>query len=170
MRRRLYFLLPDVSSGRALLDELLLARIEITRMHFLAKDDCLQEGMPCASFLQKTDLIHGAQLGVVIGAIVGLGAGIFLTMFPMEGMTLRTAAILLVALAGALFGGWASGMNAAAVPNTRLQKFSTAIDDGKVLLILDVPASRVEEVEGMIAQRHPEISFGGMEPPMLAFP
>jgi hypothetical protein len=42
--------------------------------------------------------------------------------------------------------------------------------EGKVLLILDVPAARVEEVEGMIAKSHPELSFGGMEPPMLACP
>lgn len=170
MRRRLYFVLPDVSSGRALVDELLLARIEITRMHFLAKDDCLQEGMPCATLLQKTDLVHGVQLGAVIGGIVGFTAGIFLTMFPMEGLPLQSAAILLVGLGGAIFGGWASGMNAAAVPNTRLSKFSAAIEAGKVLLILDVPTARVEEIEAMIAQRHPEIGFGGMEPPMLAFP
>lgn len=170
MRRRLYFLLPDVPSGRKLVDELLVARVDINHMHFMAKDDSLQDGMPAVNFLHKTDLVHGAQLGVVIGAIVGIGAGIFLTMFPVEGMTLRTAAILLVGLGGAIFGGWASGMNAAAVPNTRLKKFAAAIEQGQVLLILDVPTARVEEIEEMIAKRHPEISFGGMEPPMLAFP
>lgn len=34
MRRRLYFMLPNVPSARALLDELLLARIEEGHMHF----------------------------------------------------------------------------------------------------------------------------------------
>lgn len=169
MRRRLYFMLPDVPSARAMLDELLLARIEIGHMRFMARDS-LPSDMPDVSFLQKTDLVHGAQLGVVIGAIVGLGAGVFLTLFPVDGMTLRTAAILLVALGGAIFGGWASGMNAAAVPNTRLKQFMPRIEQGQVLLIVDVPVRRVEEIEEMIAKRHPEISFGGMEPPMLAFP
>ncbi len=169
MRRRLYFMLPDIQSARAMLDELLLARIEIGHMRFMAKE-CLPDGMPCVTFLHKTDLIHGAQLGVVIGAVVGLGAGIFLTMFPIDGMTLRTAAILLVTLGGAVFGGWASGMNAAAVPNTRLKQFAEPIEQGQVLLIVDVPVGRVSEIEDMIARRHPEISFGGMEPPMLAFP
>jgi hypothetical protein len=61
-------------------------------------------------------------------------------------------------------------MNAAAVPNTRLNKFAGAIEQGQVLLIVDVPVGRVTEIEEMIAKRHPEISFGGMEPPMLAFP
>jgi len=169
MRRRLYFMLPDLESARGMRDELLLARIEIRHMRFMAREP-LPPDMPDCSFVQRTDLVHGAQLGVVIGAIVGLGAGIFLTMFPVEGMTLRTAAILLVALGGALFGGWASGMNAAAVPNTRLRQFAQPIEQGQVLLIVDVPAGRVEEIEGMIAKRHPEISFGGIEPPMLAFP
>ncbi|WP_254451775.1 DUF1269 domain-containing protein [Duganella vulcania] len=169
MRRRLYFMLPDVPSARAMLDELLLARIEIGHMRFMARDP-LPSDMPDVNFMQKTDLIHGAQLGVVIGAIVGLGAGVFLTLFPMDGMTLRTAAILLVTLAGAIFGGWASGMNAAAVPNSRLKPFASRIEQGQVLLIVDVPVRRVEEIEEMIAKRHPEISFGGMEPPMLAFP
>ncbi|WP_332853909.1 DUF1269 domain-containing protein [Duganella sp. S19_KUP01_CR8] len=169
MRRRLYFMLPDVPSARSMLDELLLARIEIGHMRFMARDG-LPSDMPDVSFMQKTDLVHGAQLGVVIGAIVGLGAGVFLTLFPVDGMTLRTAAILLVALGGAIFGGWASGMNAAAVPNTRLKQFMPRIEQGQVLLIVDVPVRRVEEIEEMIAKRHPEISFGGMEPPMLAFP
>lgn len=169
MRRRLYFLLPTIPNARAVLDELLLARIEIGHMRFMATDT-LPPDMPDVSFLQRTDLVHGAQLGVVIGAIVGLGAGIFLTLFPMDGITLRTAAILLVTLGGALFGGWASGMNAAAVPNTRLRQFAQRIEQGQVLLIVDVPLRRVEEIERMIAGRHPEISFGGIEPPMLAFP
>ncbi|RFP08230.1 DUF1269 domain-containing protein [Duganella sp. BJB475] len=162
-------MLPDVPSARSMLDELLLARIEIGHMRFMARDG-LPSDMPDVSFLQKTDLVHGAQLGVVIGAIVGLGAGVFLTLFPVDGMTLRTAAILLVALGGAIFGGWASGMNAAAVPNTRLKQFMPRVEQGQVLLIVDVPVRRVEEIEEMIAKRHPEISFGGMEPPMLAFP
>lgn len=170
MRRRLYFMLPNVPSARAMLDELLLARIEIGHMRFMATEGTLPDDMPDVSFLQKTDLVHGAQLGVIIGGIVGLGAGIFLTMFPLEGYTLRTAAILLVALGGAVFGGWASGMNAAAVPNSHLKQFAGRIEQGQVLLIIDVPVGRVEEIEEMIAQRHPEISFGGIEPPMLAFP
>lgn len=170
MRRRLYFMLPNVQNARNMLDELLLSRIEVSHMRFMAREGSLPDDMPGVSFLQKTDLVHGAQLGVVIGAIVGLGAGVFLTMFPVDGISLRTAAILLVTLGGALFGGWASGMNAAAVPNSRLRQFAGGIEQGQVLLIVDVPVARVAEIEQMIARRHPEISFGGMEPPMLAFP
>jgi hypothetical protein len=170
MRRRLYFMLPDVPSARAMLDEMLLARVEERHMKFMAKEGTLPDDMPDCSFLVRTDLIHGAQLGMVIGGIVGLGAAVFLTLFPPDGLTLRTAAILLVALGGAVFGGWASGMNAAAVPNKKLEQFAPAIERGQVLMIVDVPPRRVQEIEEMIARRHPEVSFGGIEPPMLAFP
>ncbi|KQW89828.1 hypothetical protein ASC94_18810 [Massilia sp. Root418] len=163
-------MLPDVPSARAMLDEMLLARVEERHMKFMAKEGTLPDDMPDCSFLVRTDLIHGAQLGMVIGGIVGLGAAVFLTLFPPDGLTLRTAAILLVALGGAVFGGWASGMNAAAVPNKKLEQFAPAIERGQVLMIVDVPPRRVQEIEDMIARRHPEVSFGGIEPPMLAFP
>ena len=36
MRRRLYFVLPDVQSARTLLNDMLLARIECRHIHYLA--------------------------------------------------------------------------------------------------------------------------------------
>ncbi|MET3130399.1 hypothetical protein AAKU55_000652 [Oxalobacteraceae bacterium GrIS 1.11] len=170
MRRRLYFMLPGVASGRAMLDELLLARIEERHIHFLAREGSLLPDMPELNALQKTDLAHGAQLGMLIGGAVGLGAGIFMVLFPPEGLALRTAAILIAALGGAIFGAWASGMNAAAVPNSRLAKFAAPIEQGRVLLIVDVAPARVKDISDLIARRHPDVSFGGAEPPMVAFP
>lgn len=38
MRRRLYFLFPDIEVVRKVVDELLLARIEESHMHLLARD------------------------------------------------------------------------------------------------------------------------------------
>jgi hypothetical protein len=83
---------------------------------------------------------------------------------------MRTAAILLVAMGGALFGGWASGMNAAAIPNKKLEQYTDRIEQGQVLMMVDVPVRRMKEIEEMIAKRHPDFKFGGEEPPMLAFP
>jgi len=40
MRRRLYFLLPDLGSAIQTANDLLLARIEDSHMHFLAKRGC----------------------------------------------------------------------------------------------------------------------------------
>ena len=170
MRRRLYFMLPDVSGARMLLDELLLARIEERYMHFCAKDGLLASDMPEASFIQKTDVVHGLEMGTLIGGATGLAAGIMLTLFPPEGIELKIAAILVFALGGALFGAWVSGMVAAAIPNSRLKMFQAEMDSGQVLLMVDVPYHRIAEIEALIAKRHPEFKFGGMEPHIPVFP
>jgi hypothetical protein len=168
--RKLYFMLPDVSSARAMLDELLLARVQEKDMRFWARDDLLPADMPAANFWQKTDLVHGAQLGALVGGAIGLLGGILLVLFPPQGLVLQTAAILLAALGGALFGGWVSGMVAAAIPNSRLKGFQEGIDNGQVLLILDIPYAKVELIEELFAKHHPEAHFGGQDPHTPVFP
>jgi len=170
MRRRLYFMLPDVPSARALLDELLLARVHEQQMHFFAKEGTLPSDMPEASFMQKTDLVHGLETGMVIGAGAGLLAGALLVMFPPEGLELQVIAILVTAIGGAMFGAWASGMAAAAIPNSRLKQFEKGIEEGQVLLMVDLPLSKVQQIEDLVAQRHPSFKFGGQEPHIPAFP
>ena len=170
MRRRIYYMLPNIPNARALLDELLLKRIEVRYMHFMAREGTLPADMPDASFLQKTDLVHGAQMGMVVGGGAGLIAGVLMVMFPPEGLSLQTMAILVAGLGGAVFGAWASGMNAAAVPNSRLAQFADRIERGEVLLIIDLPHSRVQEIEDLMAERHPESSFGGQDAHVPAFP
>ena len=169
MRRRLYFMLPTIPAARAMLDELLLARIEERYIHFLAKDS-LPNDMPEANFLQKTDLVHGMELGMVVGAATGLLAGSLLLIFPPEGLEMRTVALLVAAVGGAIFGSWVSGMAAAAIPNSRLKAFENEIEDGQVLLIVDVPLSKVKQIEEMMASKHPGFRYGGVEPHIPAFP
>jgi hypothetical protein len=169
MRRRLYFMLPDVASARGLRDVLLLARVNVRQMHFFAKDT-LPTDIPEANFLQKTDLVHGMETGMVIGAGAGLLGGILLVMFPPEGLQLQMIAILVTGIGGALFGAWASGMAAAAIPNSRLKGFQQGIDNGQVLLMLDMPLTRVTEIERLVEQHYPSAKFGGVEPHIPAFP
>jgi hypothetical protein len=159
-----------VPSARVLLDALLLARIEERHMHFYARDGSLPADMPEASFVQKTDLVHGLESGMVIGAGAGLLGGILLVLFPPEGLRLGVFAILATGIGGAMFGAWASGMVAAAIPNSRLKAFQPGIDSGQVLLMIDVPLRKVRQVEELIEQRHPSVRFAGQEPHIPAFP
>ncbi|MGB7480412.1 MAG: DUF1269 domain-containing protein [Burkholderiaceae bacterium] len=168
--RKLYFMLPDIASARAMLDELLLARIEERCMRFWARGNTLPDDMPSANFWQKTDLVHGAQTGALVGAGIGLLGGFLLVLFPPKGIALQMIAVLVAALGGALFGGWVAGMVAAAIPNSRLKEFQEGIERGEVLLILDIPYAKVAQVEELFAQRHPEVRFGGEDPHTPVFP
>ncbi len=170
MRRRLYFMVPDVISARGLLDEMLLARIEIGHIHFLARRGTLPADLPEAGVLQKTDFVHGAQLGALIGATAGIFGGFLSVFFPPEGIPVQWVAVLIGGVAGAVLGTWMSSMAASAVPNTRLKAFHADIERGQVLLMVDVPMRRVREISQRVTGRHPEAVSGGFEPTIPAFP
>jgi len=56
------------------------------------------------------------------------------------------------------------------VPNSRLKQFERDIEAGRILLMVDVPPSRVEGIRDLLHRRHPEASGGAMEPTLPAFP
>lgn len=170
MRRRLYFMLPDVDSARKMMDEMLLARIEDRRVHFLARRGTLPPDLPEATVLQKTDVVHGAQLGIAIGGVAGTLGGLLVVLFPPAGVSLQLVTVLIAALLGALFGAWVSSMAASAVPNSKLKAFHSDIEQGKVLMMVDVPMRRAQEISELVARRHPEAVSGGFEPTIPAFP
>jgi hypothetical protein len=170
MRRRLYFLLPGLDSAAPTANDLLLARIEDRHMHFLARRGTPLGELHEANFLQKTDAVHGAELGMVIGAIGGALVGVYMVLTPPEGVELQFGLALIGALVGAMFGAWASSMVALSVPNSRLKRFAADIDAGKILLMVDVPHGRVQEIQELVRRRHPEATDHGMEATVPAFP
>jgi hypothetical protein len=170
MRRRLYFMLPDTASARRIRDELLLAQIENSHIHVLAKDDVPLNGLHEASILQTTDFVHGAETGLAVGGGIGIIAGLVAVIFPPAGVDLQFVTILLTALIGAAFGAWAASMVASSIPNSRLKAFESAIAAGRVLMMADVPAGRVGEIRQLIASHHPEAASSGIEPTIPAFP
>jgi hypothetical protein len=170
MRRRLYFLLPDVESAKRTADDLLLARIEDRHMRFLAKRGTKLGELHEAGYLHKTDLMHGAGIGLMLGALGGLILGAIIVTYPPEGTKPQLVAVLIAAIVGGILGAWMASMAAAAVPNSRLKQFQDDISQGKILLMVDVPYGRVEQIRGLVVGRHPEAVSGGQETRFPAFP
>ena len=170
MRRRLYFLLPDAGSARRMLDEMLLARIEVGHIHFLGKRGELPPDLPEASFMQKTDFVHGAQVGFGIGGLAGIAFDLLAVTYAPEGVSLQMVTVLIAALLGAVFGAWTASLVASSVPNSRLQRFHDDIEHGRILMMADVPMGRVQEISDLVARRHSDAESGGFEPTIPAFP
>lgn len=170
MNRRLYFVLPDVASAERTLDDLLLARIEARRIHCLARRDIDLGKLPEATFLQKTDTVHGAESGMAIGGVAGVAGGALAVFFPPAGISLQLVTVLVTGLAGAMFGTWVASMVGTAVPNSRLARFQNDIDSGRVLMMVDIPLARSRQIAELVARRHPEAMPGGTEPSIPAFP
>jgi hypothetical protein len=170
MRRRLYFVLPDVPSARETMNDLLLARIEERHIHVLAKRGTPLDNLHEASFLQKTDVVHGAELGLVIGGVGGTLVGILMVLSPPAGIPMQLVTILIAALVGCMFGAWAASLVAVGTPNSKLIMFQSDIEAGKILLMVDVPAGKVKVIRELVEKRHPEAASGGIEPTIPAFP
>ena len=170
MRHRIFYLAPDLACARNLMDDLLLARVEERHIHVLAKRGTPMDGLHEASVLQKSDFVHAAQVGLMLGAALGcaLGAAIAYALAASDGG--RIAAVLASTLLGALFGAWVSSMVGASVPNSRLARFREAIEDGRILLIVDVPAGRIDAVRATLHDSHPECADLGLDPHVPAFP
>lgn len=170
MRRRLYFLLPDVATAEQVERELLLAKVESPHMHFLAKSGVNLGQLHLANLLQRSDLLHGLGIGLVAGGLTGVLAGMALSMHPEFGSMTGTAGVLLMAVFFAMVGAWISGMIAVSIPNSRLKRFQPAIDRGEILLMVDAPVRRMREVRELIALHHPDIKLSGVEAQIPAFP
>jgi len=170
MRRRLYFIMPDLPSARKMMDDLLLARIEERHIHFLARRGTSMEGLHEANHLQKSDLVHGAQVGLALGALLGFIVGAIVVMTIVVDNRWQIAVVLGSGIVGALFGAWVASMVGSAVPNSRLTQFQSAIDEGRILVMADVPQHRVDEVREALHDRHPEAEDRGIDPHIPAFP
>ena len=170
MRRRLYFLLPDIARARQVVDELLLARINDHHIHVLAKEGTDLSNLPEANMLQRSDFVHGVELGLSVGGATGIVAGLIALSFPPDGLEIGGWTVLACALAGALIGAWVSGMIGTDIPNSRLKEFERSVEDGEILMMVDVSKDHVDQVSDMIKRHHPEADMHGIEPTMPAFP
>ena len=170
MRKRIYWLLPNLASARRVMDDLLLARIEERHIHFLARRGMAMDGLHEANHLQKSDLVHGAQVGLALGALLGVVLGAVVVMTTATQDRWQIPIVLGAGLAGAIFGAWVASMVGSAVPNSRLKQFESAIADGRILVMADVPQYRVNEVRESLGARHPEAEDRGVDPHIPAFP
>ena len=170
--RRLYFLVPDIEDVKVIVDELLLKRIPERHIHIVAKDHHAleQANLPEAGLFEESDFVPALERGVAVGGVTGLLAGMAAITFPPAGIILGGGAVLATSLLGAGLGAWISGMIGVSAPNTQLQRFQEAIEQGQLLMMIDVPKDRVDGVNDLIKEHHPAAEVEGTEPTIPAFP
>ena len=168
--KRIYFLVPQIEMAKKIVDELLLQRIDIDHIHVLAKRGTLMDDLPEASYLQKSDFIPALEQGVLTGGFTGLVAGVIA--LTMTGGSLLAGGVLLSAtLFGAVFGAFVSSMLGSSVGNRQIKQFSEAINEkGAFLMMVDLPRTRIAEIEQAIKKNNPEATCAGTEPTIPAFP
>lgn len=164
MRRKLYFVLPDIHSAQTLMDELLLARIDEQHIHFHANKEQRLGNLPKANVLEKSDVVYGAVGGLFFGAVFGLLGGLLAYLVPWWFGEVSWAVMpYCMVLGAAACAAWA-GTLASGVPSHRLQPYQQAIERGEIVMIVSVPLHRLSEVRNRVLQLHPEASYSGVWP------
>jgi hypothetical protein len=168
--RRLYFLVPDTTTAKAIVDDLLRARITWRHIHVVANHSVTLDQLPEASLLQSSDVVHALERGVGIGGATGALLGLAVLAFPPAELAIGGGAVVALTLAGAGFGAWTAAMIGVDEPNARLKGFHDAIRDGQLLIMADVPESREHEIEQRVVQTFPKADLEGAKPTTPIFP
>lgn len=168
--RRIYFLVPDITTTQKIVDDLLLARIEEKHIHVIAKRGTPLEDLPEANLLQKSDFVPAVEQGLALGGATGLLAGLVAVALPPASTVIAGGVLLATTLAGAGVGSWLGGMVGMSVGNRRTKEFEDEIEAGKLLVLVDVPADRVNEIEDRVKQHLPQVEVEQTEPRVPAFP
>lgn len=168
--KRIYFLSPNIETTKNIVDDLLLARIEEKHIHVLAKPNTPLEDLPKASLMQKSDFVPAVEQGLAVGGSTGLLAGLVALTLPASVPVVAGGVLMATTLAGAGIGAWVSGMLGVSTDNRRLKEFENAIEAGSLLVMADVPPSRVDELEALVKKHLPQVEIEGTDPRMPNFP
>ena len=160
--RRIYFLVPDIATTHKIVNELRSEGIEDRYIHILAKRDTPLEDMPEAGVSIKTDFIPALERGVALGGTTGLLAGLVGLRFA--GFAMAGGPLLGIIMAGATIGSLMGGLVGMNAGNSRLKRFEQAIEQGELLVLLDIPKDQIEAITQLILIHHPAATFEGMEP------
>jgi hypothetical protein len=159
MDRRLYFLIPDRQHALAVVDELVEHGIDLKHMHALGDKRTRLDGLPNTSLRQRNDTaqrvkkifwnINLASFALALIALIVLPVLYGLSVWLLLPVSIMVANFMM-------------GLHFTNVPNTHLGEFRDALAHGEILLMVDVPESRVAEVETDIHTHHPEATVGGV--------
>jgi hypothetical protein len=164
MKQRIYWLLPDLASAGETMSDLLAAGVEARHVHFAARDGVNLAGLHAASVLQTTDVLRAAQRGLLFGGATGICTGLLVALFfPIVGNEPQWELAGMLAVFGGAFGAWSSSMIGISIPSPRLARFEREIGQGRILLMVDVPYSRAQDVAALLQATHPEARFEGVD-------
>lgn len=157
MKTRLYFLVPDEEVAKTITDDLRLNGIGDRQIHAVAKEDKypFEKDIPEADITDTSDLMNSLKRGATVGGVAGLFAGLATAAVAPLSPVAAGGAVLGLAAAGAVAGSWGASLVGVSVPNTDLDSFTKAIDDGEILMLVDTTPEQGKTIEQIVRRSHP---------------
>ena len=160
MKRRLYFLFPDSAHARTVVNELEAQGIRRKFIHAIAGRGGELGDLPAATRNQQQNIgsrveniLWGSNLAIFFAALLVM---IVILLLQIEWYWLLLPVLLMLAtfLTGLEF--------VSHIPNVQLAEFQDAMQHREILLMIDVPAAQVANVEDLVHRHHPEAVTGGV--------
>ena len=142
MTQRLAILSDDLDDASSVVETLRQSGYSDDDIYVITNEDIILEDLPEADPRQYSDLLPALKRGAGVGGAMGLFGGILMASVPAAGVALSGAAITALTAGGAAFGAWTSSLLGISVPNSRLEDFHKAIENGKTLVLVDVEDDR----------------------------
>lgn len=152
--RSVYFLFQDESSVRKIIDELEnRLGFDDYQLHAIVTEDHTLLELPGATVHQKNHaairtekILWYLTVSVFTVALIGM-------VITLLAASWLLAVLLAIVVVGAQLSGYLFGNR---IPNAQLDRFRTGLEQGDILLQVDVPRGRVDEVKGFVAARYPD--------------
>ena len=158
MYRRLFFLFPDKSETEHAVQELIEAGLNTQQMHALSRPGVDLQGLPAATPNQRRDMhtkiehsLWHLNLGIFFVALF-----VLVTSFISSSYYLSAASLLV------MIATYWMGYYYLTIPTIHLSGFHAAFQHGEILLMVDVPKQRVQEIEQILHHKNPSASEEGI--------
>ena len=157
MNQRLFFLFPDRQHALRVVNELAGQGFDTRQMHALAGKGRSARGLPVSSAHQVSDFAGRLEFWVWRSNL----ALFFVAAGALAVMILVQAGLWIMLPLAVMVTTFVFGERFARLPNAHLGEFRDALKHGEILLMIDLPHERVDEVEHRVQHHHPEAVAGG---------
>lgn len=159
--KRHYYISDDLDDLEIVERDLEAAGVSTPQIHVLSEDDAgvEQHHLHNVEAVLKKDVVHGTELGAVVGVIAG---AIILLLAWFSGLTETytwvPAIFLSVIVVG--FCTWEGGLIGIQEPHVDFQRFQNQLHEGKHILFVDVDTDQEQILHNVVSQ-HPKLKDAG---------
>ena len=159
MWRRLYFTFPHAEHARRVVAELERDGVNRNRIHTIARPDVDISGLPIANEAQRKDRVWFWERTFWNGNLIFFAIMLAITALALYAGSPGWA---ILAVAAALAAVVLGERFAVKVPHVHLSEMRVPMTHGEVIVMVDVPRTRVRDIEQLVSRHHPEAGVGGV--------
>jgi len=154
--KRLFFLSDNIDQVEAISNDIHKRGINDWHFHVVCNDErgLLSHKVHSANYLNRFDIFRSGERGAIWGLMGGIILVLLLNNFTQAFVEFGVGLALVMIIPVTMFGAWIGGLVGVNHEHYQLKQFHEAIEDGKYLIMIDVPKGEIEPVSNMLHDVH----------------